>query len=76
MRICAVCPYCGAKLQSHGEAPVLGAVPLVACWRCLRFIVLVLAARQPSVEELANLEHEQLNDLRKAALAYRESIRE
>lgn len=74
MRIAAVCPYCGAALQPLNLSPP--ATRLVACWRCLRFIVTMPAARAPSVPELAELEHEQLNDLRKAALDYRESIRE
>ncbi len=74
MRICAVCPYCGAALEPLSAA---ASVPLlVACWRCLRPIVTIQAAREPSVVELEGIDADALNTMRKAALAYRESIRE
>lgn len=71
MRIAAVCPYCGAALEGRGAE--LG---LRACWRCLRPIIIVQAAREPNAAELAAIDHEQLDVLRKSALDYRESIRE
>jgi len=73
MRIATVCPYCGATLEQPREAVVEA---LRACWRCLRPIIVLQAAREPNAAELANIDHEQLNAIRKLALDFRESIRE
>lgn len=72
MRIATVCPYCAATLEDKGDARH----GMRACWRCLRPIVVIEAAREPSVLELEGIGHEQLDEMRKAALNFRESIRE
>lgn len=72
-KVATFCPYCAAALESRICCELLG---MRACWRCLRPIVVVEAAREPTVVELESIDADALNLLRKRALEYRESIRE
>lgn len=71
MRICLVCPYCAASLEQRDEP-----IGMRCCWRCLRPILIVEAAREPNAAELAAIGHEELGMMRRHALDFRESIRE